>query len=423
MATVTTQDPDAELAAALRRGDEEAASALLRAHWAPAYRAALRICGGDAAAAEDVAQDALVKALRAIDDLDPQRSFRPWFYRVVGNTAREHLRRTRRRARHERQAPPLRAAAPGDVLAEREALDALRASLTALPEPSREAVALRYLEGLSLREVAEALECPEGTASSRIRRGLESLRRSLVPALASSAALLALLPQLAQAEPIPAAPAAQALAARAARAPVASPGRRLLPLRLLSLALASAGGLALFLSSGGLGLVGPQGTSALAQASTSPSAARPLAPDALPGPTGARETPSLSPPPQTPPLEGGTSELDAHEGGGPPEEPAKGNEAAPGDPPHAPLPPIPAMRHVDARVVRLPAGVRPTPVWLSAGEDDGVAKGYVFRIYRGAQAVATVTVEDLQRDSCGCSIRTTVPGQSIQLGDDATTAP
>jgi len=223
--TVTTRS-DEELVQALAAGDADALGPLLDRYWQAAYRYAARLSGGDAQRAEDVAQDVFLTVLERPGRFRAGRAFRPWFYRLVQNRARDAHRRARARRRREgrvarREAEPL---AEGEADAELVArhLDALEPDL-------RRAVTLKHVEGLTFREVAEVLGVPEGTAASRVRRGLESLRVKIEPALASelAAGLVAELLGLLRTEDGPPAPAAgrlRSLARRGAPATALGPG-------------------------------------------------------------------------------------------------------------------------------------------------------------------------------------------------------
>ena len=97
-----------------------------------------------------------------------------WLGTVARNAAIMFLRSRSRRRRHEqRAARPVQAASEESSLELREELDA---ALTRLPTPLREAVRLRYLEGLSQREAAEAVGCPRGTLAQRAANGVRCLR-------------------------------------------------------------------------------------------------------------------------------------------------------------------------------------------------------------------------------------------------------
>jgi RNA polymerase sigma-70 factor, ECF subfamily len=149
--------------------------ALFRAHWPRAYRAAYLVVH-DAAAAEDVAQEAFIAAVRALDRFDSGRPFGPWLHRIVVNRAIDWARaRTLRRevgageaiedvAAGERADPA--APLPDDVLA----------ALASLSPEHRAVVVLRYVLEYTPGEIARMLELPRGTVNSRLRRGLDALQ-------------------------------------------------------------------------------------------------------------------------------------------------------------------------------------------------------------------------------------------------------
>jgi len=149
--------------------------ALFRAHWPRAYRAAYLVVH-DAAGAEDVAQEAFLAAVRALDRFDSRRPFGPWLHRIVVNRAIDWARA--RALRREVGAEETVAAAPApesaDVAA-RPAKDVLGA-LAALTPDHRAVIVLRYLLEYSPGEIARILELPRGTVNSRLRRGLDSLQ-------------------------------------------------------------------------------------------------------------------------------------------------------------------------------------------------------------------------------------------------------
>src|SRR5215207_6466723 len=145
--------------------------ALFKAHWPRAYRAAYLVVH-DAAAAEDIAQEAFLAAVRALDRFDRRRPFAPWMHRIVVNRAIDVARA--RALRCEVSAPEraAEAAAPaaGEQLSD-ELLDALRE----LSPEHRAVVVLRYLLDCTPGEIARALELPRGTVNSRLRRALDRL--------------------------------------------------------------------------------------------------------------------------------------------------------------------------------------------------------------------------------------------------------
>jgi len=172
---------DRTLVAAARRGDQLALEQLFRRHWPRAYRVALLVTR-DHGAAEDVAQEAFVTAVRRLDRFDRRRPFAPWLTRIVTNRAIDWTRaRGVRREVGAAVVPEPAASAPADdappgALACSEQL--LRALAVLTPE-QRAVVVLRHLLDCTPGEIARALELPRGTVNSRLRRGLDLLAREL----------------------------------------------------------------------------------------------------------------------------------------------------------------------------------------------------------------------------------------------------
>jgi RNA polymerase sigma-70 factor (ECF subfamily) len=165
----------------VRGGDRDAYSVLVRRHAPVAVRtAALLGAGGDA---EDVVQEAFVKAYAALDRFRAGEPFRPWLLRIVANEARNFHRAAGRRAARERRswerAEPLLLARPddpGEAVLSRERQDALVRGLAALSPPHRQVVTCRYLLDLDEAETAAVLGWPRGTVKSRLHRALARLR-------------------------------------------------------------------------------------------------------------------------------------------------------------------------------------------------------------------------------------------------------
>jgi RNA polymerase sigma factor (sigma-70 family) len=187
---------EAALVARARAGDADAFGDLVTIHQAAAFRVAY-VLTGSAADAEDAAQEGFVKAYLALDRFRPEARFRPWLLAIVGNEARNRVRsRVRRDGLAERALHAIRgdgsrpACADGDqslAVARSPELEALagetqaevRAAMATLRDDERQVVACRYLLGLSERETAAALGIPEGTAKSRLHRGLARMREAL----------------------------------------------------------------------------------------------------------------------------------------------------------------------------------------------------------------------------------------------------
>src|SRR5881628_3547452 len=150
-----------------QRGSVSDLESLFRHHWPRAYRAAYLVVH-DAAAAEDIAQEGFLAAVRALDRFDRRRPFGPWLHRIVVNRAIDWARA--RALRPEGEAVDV--AAP--ERAERD--EELLAELARLSPEHRAVIVLRYLLEYTPGEIAELLELPRGTVNSRLRRGLDRLK-------------------------------------------------------------------------------------------------------------------------------------------------------------------------------------------------------------------------------------------------------
>jgi RNA polymerase sigma-70 factor, ECF subfamily len=146
--------------------------ALFRAHWSRAHRAAYLVVG-DAAAAEDIAQESFLAAVRALDRFDRRRPFGPWLHRIVVNRAIDWARARRLRGEAEL----------GDAVAAPDAPpradESLDAAIRRLSPEHRAVIVLRYLLEYTPGEIAQLLELPRGTVNSRLRRGLDALKEQL----------------------------------------------------------------------------------------------------------------------------------------------------------------------------------------------------------------------------------------------------
>jgi RNA polymerase sigma-70 factor, ECF subfamily len=156
-----------------REGSTEDIEALFREHWPRAYRAAYLVVH-DAAAAEDIAQEAFLAAVRALDRFDGRRPFAPWLHRIVVNRAIDwaRARALRRELGTDRIAE---AAAVGETERRRPVSDEVVAALAELAPDHRAVLVLRYLLEYTPGEIAALLEIPRGTVNSRLRRGLDAL--------------------------------------------------------------------------------------------------------------------------------------------------------------------------------------------------------------------------------------------------------
>lgn len=167
---------DAALVRAAQRGSREAVEALFERHWPALHHAAFLVVH-DSAAAEDIAQEAFLAALRALDRFDRRRPLAPWLHRIAVNRAIDHARARAVRREVGAQQPD-RPATPAPVDG---VLDAgLLAALHALDPDHRAVVVLRHLLEYTPGEIAALLDLPRGTVNSRLRRALDTLGRELL---------------------------------------------------------------------------------------------------------------------------------------------------------------------------------------------------------------------------------------------------
>ena len=158
-----------------REGSVADLEALFQHHWPRAYRAAYLVVH-DAAAAEDIAQESFLSAVRNLDRFDRRRPFGPWLHRIVVNRAIDWSRSRALRAEV--------GDAPLALLAAAERSDnpharSLADALASLSPEHRAVIVLRHLLEYTPGEIAELLGLPRGTVNSRLRRGLDLLASQL----------------------------------------------------------------------------------------------------------------------------------------------------------------------------------------------------------------------------------------------------
>jgi RNA polymerase sigma-70 factor (ECF subfamily) len=144
---------------------------LFREHWPRAYRAAYLVVH-DGAAAEDIAQESFLAAIRSLDRFDRRRPFSPWLHRIVINRAIDWARSRALRA----EVGDAGLAAVADESAARQRFSQpVVAALASLSPEHRAVIVLRHLLEYTPSEIAELLDLPRGTVNSRLRRGLDEL--------------------------------------------------------------------------------------------------------------------------------------------------------------------------------------------------------------------------------------------------------
>ncbi len=148
--------------------------------------------------AQDVAQDAFIKAYRALPGFRGDSAFYTWLYRIAINTAKNQLASNKRRAedfdldlqdpdQYEIQGRLRDGDTPEGLVLSEEIRETVNQAIEALPEDLRTAIVLREIEGMSYEEIAGAMECPVGTVRSRIFRAREAIDKRLKPLLDTGA--------------------------------------------------------------------------------------------------------------------------------------------------------------------------------------------------------------------------------------------
>ena len=184
---------DLELVRRVQAGDKKAFDVLVLKYQGKIINLVSRFVH-DPHEAQDVAQEAFIKAYRALGRFRGDSAFYTWLYRIAINTAKNHLVAQNRRppgddieaqeAEQFMDSGLLREnATPEGLLLTDEIQNTIRQAIEDLPEDLRTAITLRELEGLSYEEIATAMDCPVGTVRSRIFRAREAIDNRLKPLL------------------------------------------------------------------------------------------------------------------------------------------------------------------------------------------------------------------------------------------------
>ncbi len=190
---MTQDDNDQQLVQRVQKGDKSAFDLLVLKYQRRVLKLVSRFVS-DAAEAQDIAQEAFLKAYRALPSFRGDSAFYTWLYRIAINTAKNTLVSNRRRPvdfnldlqdpeQYDRHAKLKEVDTPEGVLLTEEIRQVVERAMQQLPEDLRTAIVLRELEGLSYEEIAEAMECPVGTVRSRIFRAREAIDKRLQPLL------------------------------------------------------------------------------------------------------------------------------------------------------------------------------------------------------------------------------------------------
>jgi RNA polymerase sigma-70 factor (ECF subfamily) len=183
MVLVAVDATEAALLAGAQGGNVLAFDEIVRRYQRRVYATALRIVRRHDLA-DDVTQEAFLRAHRALASFDRERPFGPWICRIAANLAINHVRspQSREEALDEAflaEAPAAAADGPLSAVLEKEARAVLENAVAQLPAEQRAVFVLRTFEDLSYNEIAEALDLSVGTVMSRLSRAREKLRMTL----------------------------------------------------------------------------------------------------------------------------------------------------------------------------------------------------------------------------------------------------
>ena len=168
-------------------GDRMAFRQLVLDHSHAMFRVAWRQTG-DESTAEDIVQEAFIKAWRKIGDFRMQSSFRSWLHRITVNTAMDHLRKQSRRQQFETEEPEFEGLQQAELPRHDEQIDIreqAEAAMQKLSDTERAALLLRHFEGHSINEIADILEMTTGACKQTIFRAVRKMRIELQPLVAT----------------------------------------------------------------------------------------------------------------------------------------------------------------------------------------------------------------------------------------------
>jgi len=191
---MSDRELDRQLVERAQRGDKHAFELLVSKYQRKLSRLLSRFVK-DQAEVEDVAQEAFIKAYRALPSFRGDSAFYTWLYRIGINTAKNYLVAMGRRAPTTTEFDSEAAEdfddgdqlrdinTPEHLLMSKQIASTVNDAMDALPEELRAAIQLREIEGLSYEEIAAAMNCPIGTVRSRIFRAREAIAEKLRPLL------------------------------------------------------------------------------------------------------------------------------------------------------------------------------------------------------------------------------------------------
>ena len=186
----TNQEADLALVKRAKRGDYRAFDLLVLKYQSRLVSIAFKYVK-EIQLAEDISQEAFIKAYKAINSFREESAFYTWLYRITANTAKNYLVSKGRRREssiselstleNEDQFVVASHDSPDEILLAQELRNTLFNAVSSLPEDTRTALSLREFEGLNYEEIAKIMNCPVGTVRSRIFRGREALEDLISP--------------------------------------------------------------------------------------------------------------------------------------------------------------------------------------------------------------------------------------------------
>lgn len=194
---MTERDVDAELVARVQNGDKQAFDLLVLKYQRKIMRLLSRMIR-DPAETEDVAQEAFIKAYRALPQFRGDSAFYTWLYRIAINTARNWLATNKRRPQSSSSFESEEGetfdetenltdhSTPESELASREIAQTVNKAIEDLPEELRSAIVMREIDGMTYEDIAQSMNCPIGTVRSRIFRAREAIATRLRPIMGNT---------------------------------------------------------------------------------------------------------------------------------------------------------------------------------------------------------------------------------------------
>ncbi len=186
---MSNQASDKKLVLRVQKGDKGAFDLLVLKYQHKIVNLIMRYVR-DPELALDIAQEAFIKAYRALPRFRGDSAFYTWMYRIAVNTAKNHLAAQRRRPmdieldlqdpeQYDLHAKLKETDTPEGVALSNELQETVERAIAALPDDLRTAIILRELEGMSYEEIAETMECPVGTVRSRIFRARDAIGKKV----------------------------------------------------------------------------------------------------------------------------------------------------------------------------------------------------------------------------------------------------